>query len=173
MECSRCVAKTHLVRVKLLCSSPKHCLSLQSLQRCQRHRVTKPHSPPHAAWTNASAECGKRVSTICSTIRHCTRPWSELRATLTSATNMSGSDGSAQRWAEPETGLQISELSVDKEYVLVVFDAWHNIHLFSGTCSMSDANDAQYDWPCNALRAEKTRHGWPRCQNTSKNVVPK
>ena len=66
---------------------------------------------------------------------------------------MSGSDGSAKKLAEPETGVHMSELSVDTEYVLVVFDAWHDI--FLSTCSwrhsMSDANDAQYDWPCNAL----------------------
>ena len=40
---------------------------------------------------------------------------------------MSGSDGSGKRLAEPETGVQISELSFDMEYVLLVFDAWHNI----------------------------------------------
>ena len=86
----------------------------------------------------------------------------QLRATSTSATNMCGSDGSAKRLAEPETGVQISELSFDMEYVLLVFDAWHDI--FFSTCSrrrsMSDANDAQYDWPCNALPCFKlTTHG--------------
>ena len=73
------------------------------------------------------------MSTICSTIRYCTRAWSKLRATSTAATNMHGSNGSAIRLPEPETGVQISELSVDTEYVLVVFDAWHNI--FFTTCS--------------------------------------
>ena len=81
----------------------------------------------------------------------------ELRATSTSATNMGESDCGAKRSAEPETGMQISELSVEPEYVKVVFDVWHNI--FFSTCSkrrsMSDANDAQYDWPCNALPCSK------------------
>ena len=67
------------------------------------------------------------MSSICSTIRCWTHPSSKLRATTTSATNMDGSDGSAIRLAEPQTGVQISDLSVDKEYVLVVFDAWHNM----------------------------------------------
>ena len=100
------------------------------------------------------------MSTICSTIRYCTRPWSELHATVTSATNISGSDGSAKRLAEPETGLQISDLSVDKEYVLVVCDAWHkSFSTCSRRRSMSDATDAQYDWPCNALSCFKLATG--------------
>ena len=88
---------------------------------------------------------------------------------------MGGSDGSAKKLAEPEAGVHISELSVDTEYVLVVFDACHDI--FLSTCSrrrsMSDANDAQYDWPCNALPCFKLAMGGLDAKNTGKKMEPK
>ena len=114
------------------------------------------------------------MSTICSTIRHCTRPWSELHATVTSATNISGSDGSAKKVGRtrnrpPNIG-PVGRQRVRVGRVRRVAQKF--LHLFQATF-----NERRQRCPIRLavqrIVVLQTRHLWPRCQNTKQKCCAK